>query len=154
MQASRQTAEWRCKLTDTNNQWHHMQTRFSHVTFWVYLGGDCVTPCSLVDHFQRIRRTCRLHLQSKRILTACGVCGGQSGTGAGFLRVLRFPLPIISPISPASWPDRFIPGESAPGTHWIRGWVDPRACLEDVKKRKFLTLQGLELRPVCRPART
>jgi hypothetical protein len=37
-----------------------------------------------------------------RVLAACGVCGGQSGTGAGFLRVLRFPLPIISPISPSS----------------------------------------------------
>jgi hypothetical protein len=24
---------------------------------------------------------------------SCGICGGQSGTGAGFLRVLRFPLP-------------------------------------------------------------
>jgi hypothetical protein len=32
---------------------------------------------------------------------AGGVCGGQSGTGAGFLRVLRFPLPIIPPISPS-----------------------------------------------------
>jgi hypothetical protein len=29
-------------------------------------------------------------------------CGGQSGTGAGFLRVLRFPLPNIPPISPLS----------------------------------------------------
>jgi hypothetical protein len=28
---------------------------------------------------------------------SCGICGGQSGTGAGFLRVLRFPLPILSP---------------------------------------------------------
>jgi hypothetical protein len=36
-----------------------------------------------------------------RVRAACGVCGGQSGTGAGFLRVLRFPLPIILPISPA-----------------------------------------------------
>jgi hypothetical protein len=24
---------------------------------------------------------------------ASGICGGQSGVGAGFLRVLRFPLP-------------------------------------------------------------
>jgi hypothetical protein len=32
-----------------------------------------------------------------RVLAACGVCGGQSGTGAGFLRVLRFPLPMIPP---------------------------------------------------------
>jgi hypothetical protein len=28
---------------------------------------------------------------------SCGICDGQSGTGAGFLRVLRFPLPIIIP---------------------------------------------------------
>jgi hypothetical protein len=32
-----------------------------------------------------------------------GSCGGQSGTGADFLRVLRFPLPIfIPPIAPQS----------------------------------------------------
>jgi hypothetical protein len=37
-----------------------------------------------------------------QVWAACGVCGRQSGTGAGFLRVLRFPLPIISPISPLS----------------------------------------------------
>jgi hypothetical protein len=26
-----------------------------------------------------------------------GICGGQSGVGAGFLRVFRFPLPIFIP---------------------------------------------------------
>jgi hypothetical protein len=31
-----------------------------------------------------------------------GICGEQSGVGAGFLRVLRFPLPFIPPISPSS----------------------------------------------------
>jgi hypothetical protein len=34
---------------------------------------------------------------------SCGICGGESGAGAGFLRVLRFPLPIfIPPIAPQS----------------------------------------------------
>jgi hypothetical protein len=34
------------------------------------------------------------------VRAACGVCGGHSGTGAGFLRVLWFPRPIfIPPIS-------------------------------------------------------
>jgi hypothetical protein len=38
-----------------------------------------------------------------RVRATCGFCGGQSGTGARFLRVLRFPLPIIIPlISPSS----------------------------------------------------
>jgi hypothetical protein len=40
----------------------------------------------------------------------------------------------------ASRPGRFIPGERTPGTHWIGGWVDTRAGLDDVKKRKFFTL--------------
>jgi hypothetical protein len=32
---------------------------------------------------------------------SCGICGRRSDTGAGFLRVLRFPLPIrIPPIAP------------------------------------------------------
>jgi hypothetical protein len=34
---------------------------------------------------------------------SCGICGGQSGAGAGFLRVLRFSLPLfIPPIAPQS----------------------------------------------------
>jgi hypothetical protein len=30
-------------------------------------------------------------------ITSCRICGGQSGTGAGFMRLLRFPLPILIP---------------------------------------------------------
>jgi hypothetical protein len=37
-----------------------------------------------------------------RVRAEYGVYGGQSSTGAGFLRVLQFPLPIIPPISPLS----------------------------------------------------
>jgi hypothetical protein len=54
----------------------------------------------------------------------------------------------------ASRPGRFTARERAPGTYWIRGWVDPRAGLDDVEKRKFLTLPGLELRHLGRPARS
>jgi hypothetical protein len=54
----------------------------------------------------------------------------------------------------ASRPGRFTPGERSSGTYWIGGWVDPRAGLNDIEKRKFLTLPGLELRPLCRPARS
>jgi hypothetical protein len=32
--------------------------------------------------------------------------------------------------------------------------VDPRASLDNLEKRKFLTLPGLELRPLGRPARS
>jgi hypothetical protein len=46
------------------------------------------------------------------------------------------------------------PAAFTPGTHCIGGWVDLRAGVDDVKKRKFLTLLGLVLRPVSRPARS
>jgi hypothetical protein len=53
-----------------------------------------------------------------------------------------------------SRPCRFTPGERAAGTHWIRDWVDPRVSLDNVEKRRFLTLPGLELRPLGRPSRS
>jgi hypothetical protein len=48
----------------------------------------------------------------------------------------------------ASRPRRFTPED------WIGGWVDPRAGLDDVKKKKFLTLRELELQSLGRPARS
>jgi hypothetical protein len=46
------------------------------------------------------------------------------------------------------------PGRFTPGTHCVGDWVDPRAGLDDVEKRKFLTLPGLEFRSLGRPARS
>jgi hypothetical protein len=54
----------------------------------------------------------------------------------------------------ASHPGRFIPAEGIPVTHWIGGWVSPRAGLDDVEKWKFLTLLGLELQSLGRPVRS
>jgi hypothetical protein len=33
----------------------------------------------------------------------------------------------------ASRPFRFTPGERAPDTHWIGGWVNPTAALDDME---------------------
>jgi hypothetical protein len=52
----------------------------------------------------------------------------------------------------ASRTARFTPGEKAFGNHWLGGWVDLRAGLDDMEKTKFLALPGLELWPLGRPA--
>jgi hypothetical protein len=38
-------------------------------------------------------------------------------------------------------------GRFTPGTHWTGDWEGPSAGLDDVEKRKFLTLPELELQP-------
>jgi hypothetical protein len=60
--------------------------------------------------------------------------------------------PLVGDEWSASRPGRLTPGERAPGTHWIGGWVGSRASLDDVEKRKLLTLPGLELWLLSRPA--
>jgi hypothetical protein len=63
---------------------------------------------------------------------------------------------LTSPLVGSEWslhaPAALPPGKEPPATHWIGGWVDPRAGLDDLEKWKFLTPPGLELRPLGRPA--
>jgi hypothetical protein len=49
-------------------------------------------------------------------------------------------------------PYSFTLGEKAPGTHYIGAWMGHRAGMGDMEKCKFLTLPGLELEPIGRPA--
>jgi hypothetical protein len=63
----------------------------------------------------------------------------------------RFPQLIAGEWS-ASRPDSFTPRERVHSTHWRRDSVGPRVALDDVKKRKFLIIPGLELRTLRRPA--
>jgi hypothetical protein len=37
----------------------------------------------------------------------------------------------------ASRPGRFTPRERAPSTHWIEGWVGPRASPDEMVRRKI-----------------
>jgi hypothetical protein len=52
-----------------------------------------------------------------------------------------FPSFLTSALDGGNWsasrPYRFTPGERAPDTHWIGGWMDPRTGLNAVKKRKI-----------------
>jgi hypothetical protein len=54
-----------------------------------------------------------------------GICGGQSGVGAGFLRVLQFPLPLIPPNSLSS---------QSPGAGTIGPSLDSNPHYANLKK--------------------
>jgi hypothetical protein len=67
-------------------------TLFGRCSVWM----SANTPSTLTKGLHAVARD-QTRVQS------CGICGGQNGAGAGFLRVLRFPLLIfIPPISPQS----------------------------------------------------
>jgi hypothetical protein len=66
--------------------------------------GEAATPCLLLTSpsgrviAQAVSR--RLPTATTRVraqVRSCGICGGQSGSGVGFLRVRRFPLLILIP---------------------------------------------------------
>jgi hypothetical protein len=84
----------------------YSNTMFSFILFVIYLttlsvawNGSKVVEGHAVA--QAVRRWLPTAAARVRVRAACRVCGGQNGTWAGFLRVLRFPLPIIPPISPS-----------------------------------------------------
>jgi hypothetical protein len=74
---------------------------------------------------------------------SCGICGGQSGTGAGIIRVLLFPLPILipptTPLSSSVIRGGYNRPVSGRRTKWTWSHLTPR------NKKKKITCQGTEL---------
>jgi hypothetical protein len=63
--------------------------------------SNCVQGRAIAQAVSRWLPTAAARVRAR--VWSSGICGGHSGTGAGFLRVLRFPLPIfIPPIAPQS----------------------------------------------------
>jgi hypothetical protein len=78
-----------------------------------------------------------------------GICGGQSGAGAGFLGVLRFPLPIfISPNFPSSQsPRAYTIGQKWRHAEWTQYGLHPPTM--QIKKRyEFSMAQCVPVTPV------
>jgi hypothetical protein len=80
-----------------------------------------------------------LHFSPSQV-KSCGICGGQSGTGAGCLRVLLFPLPILIPPTAHHSSSSIIRGwynrpSSGLRTKWTQSHPTPRN-----KKKILLTV--------------
>jgi hypothetical protein len=81
--------------------------------------------------------------QVRSQVRSCGIYGGRSGIGAGFLRVFWFPPPIlIQPTAPypsiiRGWYNRAI---SSRRTKWIYIYI--RLLNGDTRKRSWLRHQG------------
>jgi hypothetical protein len=84
----------------------------------------CVLGHAIV---QEVSRWLPVRIRSQ--VRSCGVCDGQSGTEEGFLRVLRFPLPILIPPNDSyssiirSWHSKPITGRR---TEWTQSHPTPR----------------------------
>jgi hypothetical protein len=113
--------------------------------------NNVIVQATSRSHTKLRERTCSQH-RTRRSQTE-----NIRGLNLAAVKLTIVRIFLTSALAGGEWsgssPGRFTPGERAPGTHWIGGWVDPRAGL-DVKKRKFLTLPGLELGTRGRPART
>jgi hypothetical protein len=90
------------------------------------LGRKCCEEISIEGRAIAQAVSHRLPIAAARVrsqVRSRGICGGQSGTAAGFLRVLRFPLPIlIPPTTPHS--SSIIRGwNNRPNIDWRTKWA-------------------------------
>jgi hypothetical protein len=85
------------------------------IEFAIPMQLDTLTETCLNGRTMTQAVSCRLPTAAARVraqVWSRGISGGQSGNGAGFLRVLRFPLPFL------------IPPTALHSSSIIRGWYN------------------------------
>jgi hypothetical protein len=103
------------------NMWRKWETRHKYISF---------------SSFQLFSSKCRAFLHHSLISQCCDVVRNPMKAYGGMdvhIRVF-FTSALLGGKCSTSRPGRFTSGERAPGTHWIGGWVDLRAGLDDVEK--------------------
>jgi hypothetical protein len=96
---------------------HSLSVPFSYVYIYIYM---LFVGRAIAETVIR-----RLPIAAARVRAQvghCGICSGQSGAGSGFLRVLRFPLPFLIPLTAP---------HSSPSV--IRGWYSRPITLRSTK---------------------
>jgi hypothetical protein len=108
-----------------------------------YIHIGCMPNCGHAIAQVLTRRLPTAEAQVRAHVRTCGICDGQRDAGTGFLRVLRFPLPIFNPPTAPhssslirSWYNRPISGRR---TKWT---ASPHS--KKLKKKKLLC-------PISRP---
>jgi hypothetical protein len=102
-------------LESVFKSWPNEQWKWQPATPSVLTSAHCVylfMGRAITEAVSRWLPTAAARVQSR--VWSSGICGGPSGVGAGFLRVLRFPLSFIPPNSPSS---------QSPGAGTMGQWV-------------------------------
>jgi hypothetical protein len=107
------------------------------------------TGCAIAQAVSRRLPTTEARVRSQ--VKSCGIYSGQNDTGASFLQILLFPLPIfILPNAPCSfiirgWYDRPISGRC---TKWPQSHPRPRNSMEipAPARNRTTTVQHIEIK--------
>jgi hypothetical protein len=118
----------------------------------LHLVAESCTICSsrsrrpvreLLDTPSYLSSKTKVSFRADKVKVKLSLCFNWPPRHEGLLREWRYSSPhsLTSALNrdewSASWPCRFTPRERAPSTHWIGGWVVPRAVLDVVVKRKI-----------------
>jgi hypothetical protein len=100
-------------LFKENNKWHLLAimlffcpVNWRRDSIFIFLVFFCIYSALLLIRSRAIAQAVSRRLPTAAVgvhsqVRSCGICGGQSGIEARFLRVLRFPLPILIPPAPS-----------------------------------------------------